>query len=64
MPTKGIFSFVHVDFDGEGGMAHLIENVEKYDRMKLLESVAKGVLGNELTNLHKPLKRSEAIENA
>ena len=55
---------MHVDFDGEGGMAHIIENVDKYDRMKLLESVAKGVLGNVLTNLQQPLKRFEAIENA
>ena len=61
---KGNFSFVHVDFDGEGGMAHIIENVDKYDRMKLLESVAKGVLGNVLINLSQPLKRFEAIENA
>lgn len=64
LPSKGSFSFVHVDFDGEGGMAHIIENVDKFDRLRLLESVAKGIMGNVLANLRKPLKWVQAVENA
>jgi hypothetical protein len=30
MPTKGSFEFIHVDFDGKGGVAKIIEDSKKF----------------------------------
>lgn len=51
LPSKGSFSYVHIDFDGLGGFAHLIEDTAKFDRLKMLEVVASGPLGHVMINL-------------
>lgn len=51
MPAKGKFSFVHVDFDGVGGLAHLIEDTAKFGKYRALETLAGGPLGNVMVNL-------------
>ena len=51
MPTRGKFSFVHIDFNGEGGVAHLIEDSSKFTRYKALETLASGPLGIVIVNL-------------
>jgi|ERR1719469_471506 len=44
LPTKGRFSFVHVDFDGMGGLAHIIEDTAKFGKYRVLEALAGGPL--------------------
>ena len=51
MPTRGRFSFVHIDFNGEGGVAHLIEDSSKFTKYKALETLASGPLGIVIVNL-------------
>ena len=30
LPSSGSFNYVHIDFNGGGGFAHIIENTKKY----------------------------------
>lgn len=30
LPTTGVFNYVHIDFNGGGGFAHIIEDSRKY----------------------------------
>ena len=60
LPAKGRFSFVHVDFDGQGGMAHIIEDTLKFGKNRMLEILAAGPLGNIVVNLKQPLKSAES----
>lgn len=30
MPTKGTFSYIHIDIDAKGGLAKMIENTKKF----------------------------------
>ena len=53
-----------MDFDGLGGMAHLIEDTLKFGRHRALETLAGGPLGNVVINLKQPLKRDECIRLA
>ena len=64
MPQKGRFSFVHVDFDGMGGMAHLIEDTAKFGKYKILETLAGGPLGNVMFNIKQPLRKEECLRLA
>ena len=61
LPTKGRFSFVHVDFDGLGGMAHIIEDTAKFGKFRVLDTLANGPLGNIMVNLKHPMRRDECI---
>ena len=36
LPTKGSFSYVHVDINGKGGFAHIVEDELKFGRNKAL----------------------------
>jgi len=36
LPTKGTFSYVHVDVNGEGGFAHIVEDEVKFGRNRAL----------------------------
>lgn len=51
LPTKGRFSFVHIDFDGLGGLAHIIEDTAKFGKFRVLEALAGGPLCNVMFNL-------------
>ena len=51
MPRKGNFSYVHVDFDGLGGIAKVIEDVKKFGRYRALEALSGACLGNDMVNL-------------
>ena len=64
LPSKGQFSFVHIDFDGLGGIAHIIEDTLKFGKLRALETLAGGPLGNVVVNLKKPLRREECIRLA
>mmetsp|Transcript_7436 Transcript_7436/g.8605 ORF Transcript_7436/g.8605 Transcript_7436/m.8605 type:complete len:88 (-) Transcript_7436:27-290(-) len=59
LPTKGRFSFVHIDFDGMGGIAHVIEDTLKFGKFRILDALAGGPLGNVMFNLKQPLRREE-----
>ena len=56
MPNKGSFSYVHVDINGDGGFAHVIEDEAKFGRNRALQALSEGPLGNVLTNLKVPLR--------
>ena len=51
IPNKGKFSYVHVDINGEGGFAHIVEDEAKFGRTRALQALSEGPLGNTLTNL-------------
>ena len=61
LPTKGRFSFAHIDFDGMGGFAHIIEDTAKFGKFRILEALAGGPLGNVMFNLKQPLRREECF---
>jgi hypothetical protein len=42
---------VHIDFNGEGGVAHIIEDSIKFTKYKALETLASGPLGIVMVNL-------------
>lgn len=64
LPSKGRFSFVHIDFDGMGGCAHIVEDTLKFGRLRMLETLAGGPLGNVVVNLKQPLRRDECLKHA
>ena len=64
LPGKGRFNFVHVDFEGQGGIAHIIEDTAKFGKYRALETVAGGPLGNVIVNLKQPLRRDECVRLA
>lgn len=51
LPRKGKFSFVHVDFDGQGGVAKVIEDFRKYGRYRVLEAISGACMGNTMVNM-------------
>ena len=60
LPLKGKFSFTHVDFDGLGGMAHIIEDSAKFGKYKALGTLASGPLGLVMYNIKSSMKREKA----
>ena len=64
MPTKGRFSFVNIDFDGLGGIAHVIEDTLKFGRFRALETLAVGPLGHVILNIKHSLRREECMNHA
>ncbi len=63
MPNTGNFNYVHIDFSGTGGFAHIIEDTRKYSQHKALE-VLGGAIGLDFVNLGIPLRRETAIKHA
>lgn len=63
-PSKGQFSFAHIDLNGEGGVAHLIEDTKKFTKFKALETLANGPLGITIVNVRQAASREVALENA
>jgi hypothetical protein len=59
LPTKGTFSYVHIDVNGEGGFAHIVEDEIKFGRNRALQALSEGPLGNTLTNLKIPLRSDQ-----
>jgi hypothetical protein len=57
LPSKGSFNFVHVDLNGEGGIAHLIEDSRVFTRFKALETLASGPLGITIVNIKQAAPR-------
>jgi len=50
LPSTGQFNYVHIDFEGIGGFAHIIEDPLKYNQYKALE-VLGGAMGLEFVNM-------------
>jgi hypothetical protein len=63
LPNTGNFNYVHIDFSGTGGFAHIIEDTRKYSQHKALE-VLGGAIGLDFVNLGIPLRRETAIKHA
>ena len=61
LPLKGKFSFTHVDYDGQGGIAHIIEDSTKFGKYKALDTVASGPLGLVMYNIKSSVKREKAL---
>jgi len=59
LPSEGNFNYVHIDFNGLGGFAHIIEDSRKYNLNKALE-VLGGAIGHDYVNLSIPLRREKA----
>ena len=59
LPTSGSFNYVHIDFNGLGGFAHIIEDSRKYSETKALE-VLGGAIGHDFVNLSIPFRREKA----
>jgi len=62
IPKGGSFNYVHIDFNGDGGFAHVIEDKRKFKRITPLE-VLGSVIGNEFTNLTAPMRKEKAVKN-
>lgn len=62
MPGHGRFSFVHIDFNGEGGIAHMIEDSSKFTKYKALETLASGPLGIVIVNLKQALSKKTSLD--
>ena len=54
---------MHIDFEGTGGFAHIIEDARKYNEYKALE-VLGGAMGLEFVNLTIPMRREKAESQA
>jgi hypothetical protein len=63
MPSSGQFNYVHIDFNGLGGFAHVIEDAKKFGPTKALE-VLGGAMGYDFVNLTIPLRREKAQKYA
>eukprot|EP00347_Sterkiella_histriomuscorum_P024354 403331416 len=63
LPSSGQFNYVHIDFEGEGGFAHIIDDPKKYNSTKALEVIA-GAIGHEMVNLSVPLRKEKAYQFA
>jgi hypothetical protein len=63
LPNSGQFNYVHIDFEGTGGFAHIIEDARKYNEYKALE-VLGGAMGLEFVNLTIPMRREKAESQA
>lgn len=50
---------MHIDFNGEGGFAHIIEDTKKYTKNKPLEIIG-GFIGHEMVNVSIPLRKEKA----
>lgn len=60
LPARGgVFNYVHIDFNGQGGFAHIIDDTKKYNETKALEVLA-GAIGHEMVNLNLPLRQEKA----
>ncbi len=55
LPEQGQFDYVHIDFNGVGGFAHIIEDARRFGPLKALE-VLGGALGHDFVNLTVPLR--------
>ena len=51
MPNKGHFNYVHVDIDGKGGFAKVIEDVKKFGRYSPLMTLAEGPMGQVMFSI-------------
>jgi hypothetical protein len=51
MPNKGQFNYVHVDIDGKGGFAKVIEDVKKFGRYSTLMTLAEGPMGQVMFSI-------------
>jgi len=61
LPNDGDFNYVHIDFNGTGGFAHIIEDARKYTMLKALEVIG-GAIGHELVNLKIPFRKEKAVK--
>ncbi len=61
LPTSGVFNYVHIDFNGQGGFAHIIEDTKKYNESKALE-VLGGAIGYDFVKLNIPLRKDKALK--
>lgn len=51
MPTKGTFQYIHIDVDGKGGIAKLIEDNKKFGANNALMTIAEGALGHTMFSI-------------
>jgi len=51
LPNKGKFNFVHVDVDGKGGFAKMIENKKSFPACFIIKVIAEGPLQLDMYNL-------------
>jgi len=63
LPESGQFNYVHIDFNGVGGFAHIIEDARRFGPLKALE-VLGGALGLDFVNLTIPLRKEKAEGHA
>ena len=61
-PRKGKFQLTHVDIDGKGGFAKVIEDSRKFGGYFLLKSLADGPLQIPLFNVRQSLSREKVLE--
>ena len=61
LPSTGQFNYVHIDFNGEGGFAHIIDDAKKYSEIKAIEVLA-GAIGHELISLKIPMRTDKAYK--
>lgn len=64
LPSSGQFNYIHVDFNGQGGFAHIIDDTRKYNQKKALEVVASAIGSNDLVNLGLPYRRDKVYQYA
>ena len=63
LPEQGSFDYVHIDFNGGGGFAHIIEDARRFGSLKALE-VLGGALGHDFVNLTIPFRSEKAQKYA
>ena len=58
LPESGSFNYVHIDFNGGGGFAHIIEDSRRFGPLKALE-VLGGAIGLDFVNLTIPFRKEK-----
>ncbi len=61
-PRKGKFELTHVDFDGKGGYAKVIEDSRKFGSYFILKVLADGPLQMPMFNVRQSLNREKVLE--
>ena len=51
-----------MDFDGQGGLAHIIEDSAKFGKYKALDTLASGPLGLVMYNIKSTMNREKSFQ--
>jgi len=61
MPMKGTFKFIHIDVDGKGGIAKIIDDEKSFSQNQALLMLAEGALGHTMFSIRQSKPRDQVL---